>query len=77
MNLSYNDVYLLTCVGAVVRDLGHHWLHSRMNGGRGTHLVSGIETQESGYIAVEVVRQQVVMEILVGIPGNIPCLHRV
>ena len=54
--------------------LGHHGLHSRMNGGC-AHLQFGIETEQAGYVAVEVLGEKVVLEKLVGIASHHPCLR--
>ena len=56
--------------------LGNHGLHSRMNSGC-AHLQFGIETEQASYVAVEVLWDEVVMEILVGILSNLSSLWKV
>ena len=54
--------------------LGDHRFHSRMNSGR-AHLQFRIETEQASYVAVEVLGEEVVMEILVGIASYLSSLQ--
>ena len=55
--------------------LRDHRLHPGMDGGS-SHNQLGVETEESGNVAVEVVRQEVVVEELVGIASHRSGLQR-